>query len=108
MIYSPRCPVVRDDSGRWLSSPYVVDFITSAAPNAGAIMRNEPHNRARIAPTMYERVGKVLALAAHRQGDGLMLGAWGCGVFDNADDPGDHQVIADLDPCLAAHVDDDV
>jgi uncharacterized protein (TIGR02452 family) len=89
MIYSPRCPVVRDDVGRWLSSPYVVDFITSAAPNAGAIMRNEPHNRARIAPIMYERVGKVLALAAHRQGDGLVLGAWGCGAFRN-----DPQMVA--------------
>src|SRR5262249_11173709 len=35
IIYSPRCPVVRDDAGLWLSSPFLVDFITSAAPNAG-------------------------------------------------------------------------
>lgn len=83
MIYSPRCPVVRDDGGRWLASPYMVDFITSAAPNAGAVIRNEPHNRTRIAPVMYERIGKLLALAAHRQGDVLVLGAWGCGVFHN-------------------------
>ncbi|HEV2462093.1 MAG TPA: TIGR02452 family protein [Ktedonobacterales bacterium] len=89
MIYSPRCPVVRDDGGRWLTSPYVVDFITSAAPNAGAILRNEPHNRTRIAPILYARLGKVLALAAHRQGDGLVLGAWGCGVFHN-----DPQLVA--------------
>ena len=34
MIYSPRCPVVRDDVGIWLPVPYLVDFITSAAPNA--------------------------------------------------------------------------
>jgi uncharacterized protein (TIGR02452 family) len=89
MIYSPRCPVVRDDGGRWLASPYLVDFITSAAPNADAIMRNEPHNRAHIAPILHARVGKVLALAAHRQGDGLVLGAWGCGVFHN-----DPQMVA--------------
>lgn len=89
MIYSPRCPVVRDDGGRWLASPYVVDFITSAAPNAGAILQNEPHNRTRIAPILYERIGKVLALAAYRQGDGLVLGAWGCGVFHN-----DPQMVA--------------
>jgi uncharacterized protein (TIGR02452 family) len=89
MIYSPRCPVVRDDGGRWLAAPYLVDFITSAAPNAGAILSNEPHNRARIAPIMSERAGKVLALAAHHQGDGLVLGAWGCGVFHN-----DPQLVA--------------
>lgn len=83
MIYSPRCPVVRDDGGRWLASPYVVDFITSSAPNAGAILRNEPHNLPRIAPVLHERSGKVLALAAHHQADTLILGAWGCGVFHN-------------------------
>jgi uncharacterized protein (TIGR02452 family) len=89
MIYSPRCPVVRDDAGHWLPTPYLVDFITSAAPNAGAIMRNEPHNRARIGATVRERVGKVLALAAHYQVDALVLGAWGCGVFQN-----DPQLVA--------------
>jgi uncharacterized protein (TIGR02452 family) len=89
MIYSPRCPVVRDDAGLWLPTPYLVDFITSAAPNAGAIMRNEPHNRARIGPTVRERVGKVLALAAHYQVDALVLGAWGCGLFQN-----DPQLVA--------------
>jgi uncharacterized protein (TIGR02452 family) len=83
MIYSPVCPVVRDDDGQWLPAPYTVDFITSAAPNAGAVMRNEPHNRAHIIPTLIERAGKVLALAAHWQCDGLVLGAWGCGVFQN-------------------------
>jgi uncharacterized protein (TIGR02452 family) len=89
MIFSPRCPVVRDDAGHWLSAPYLVDFITSAAPNAGAITRNEPHNRTRIGPTLRERAGKVLALAAHHEVDGLVLGAWGCGVFQN-----DPQLVA--------------
>jgi uncharacterized protein (TIGR02452 family) len=83
MIYSPACPVVRDDAGGWLPQPYVVDFITSAAPNAGAVMRNEPDNRSRIAPTLAERASKVLALAAQRECDALTLGAWGCGVFQN-------------------------
>ncbi len=83
MIYSPACPVVRDDEGRWLPRPYVVDFITSAAPNAGAVTRNEPHNRAQIAPVLAERASKVLALAAHWECDALILGAWGCGVFQN-------------------------
>jgi uncharacterized protein (TIGR02452 family) len=83
MIYSPACPVLRDDAGNWLPQPYVVDFITSPAPNAGAIMRNEPDNRQQIVPTLTERASKLLALAAHRQCDALVLGAWGCGVFCN-------------------------
>lgn len=83
MIYSPDCPVLRDDAGNWLARPYVVDFITSPAPNAGAISRNEPANRERIVPVLIERAGKVLALAAHWQCDALVLGAWGCGVFQN-------------------------
>lgn len=83
MIYSPACPVLRDDEGHWLARPYTVDFITSPAPNAGAVSRNEPENRARIVPTLAERAGKVLALAAHRQCDALVLGAWGCGIFQN-------------------------
>lgn len=83
MIYSPACPVLRDDAGNWLAQPYTIDFITSPAPNAGAIMRNEPINRDRITPVLTERAGKILALAAHHQCDALALGAWGCGAFQN-------------------------
>lgn len=83
MIYSPACPVLRDDEGNWLAQPYQVDFITSPAPNAGAVTRNEPANRGRIVPTLTGRAGKVLALAAHHRCEALVLGAWGCGVFQN-------------------------
>jgi uncharacterized protein (TIGR02452 family) len=83
MIYSPDCPVVRDDAGRWLAAPYTVDFITSPAPNAGVILRNEPEHRERIRPTLIERASKVLALAAYHHCETLVLGAWGCGVFAN-------------------------
>lgn len=83
MIYSPVCPVLRNDAGDWLPQPYIVDVITSPAPNAGAVMRNEPANRGRIMPTLTTRAGKILALAAHWQCDALVLGAWGCGVFQN-------------------------
>jgi uncharacterized protein (TIGR02452 family) len=86
MIYSPVCPVVRDDAGTWLPEPYVVDFITSPAPNAGAVRQNEPANCEHIEPVLRERAGKILALATYRQCDALVLGAWGCGVFKN--DPG--------------------
>jgi uncharacterized protein (TIGR02452 family) len=83
MIYSPACPVFRDDAGRWRAQPYAVDFITSPAPNAGAIRQNEPENREYIKPVLAERASKILALAAHQGCDALVLGAWGCGVFRN-------------------------
>jgi uncharacterized protein (TIGR02452 family) len=42
MIWSPGCPVFRDDEGRLLDEPRLVSFITSAAPNAGAAADNRP------------------------------------------------------------------
>jgi uncharacterized protein (TIGR02452 family) len=83
MIYSPACPVIRDDGGGWLVPPYAVDFITSPAPNAGAVLRNEPENGALLTSTIIERASKVLALVLHHGCDALVLGAWGCGVFRN-------------------------
>ena len=83
MIYSPACPVLRDDQGEWLPQPYTVNFITSAAPNAGAIASNEPREAAHIPDVFRERIGKVLALAAEQGCDTLILGAWGCGAFRN-------------------------
>ncbi len=83
MIYSPRCPVFRRDDGTLLEQPYLVDFITSPAPNAGAIQRNEPEALPQIPIALHERSAKLLALAASQPCDALVLGAWGCGVFRN-------------------------
>ncbi|CAG1004428.1 hypothetical protein ANRL4_03445 [Anaerolineae bacterium] len=89
MIYSPACPVFRTDQGGWLETPYRVDFLTSPAPNAGAIRQNEPERVGDIEPTLHARASKVLALAASQGCEVLVLGAWGCGVFAN-----DPQVVA--------------
>jgi uncharacterized protein (TIGR02452 family) len=83
MIYSPVCPIFRTDDGTLLDQPCLVDFVTSPAPNAGAIRRNEPESVAKIASTLQERSGKVLAILANHQCDAIILGAWGCGVFQN-------------------------
>jgi len=83
MVYSPRVPVFRDDSGRLLESPYVLSIITAPAVNAGAVRRSHPEAATQIEPVMLSRIEKVLSLAVvhgHRQ---LVLGAWGCGVFRN-------------------------
>ena len=83
MVYSPACPVFRDDAGQWLAQPYIVDIITSPAPNARAILPNEPANLPQVVPVLTERASKILALAAARECDALVLGAWGCGAFRN-------------------------
>lgn len=83
MIYSPGCPVFKTDNGTLLEQPYFVDFITSPAPNAGAIQRKQPDNWDKISEVLYNRGAKVLSLAVYNGCDALVLGAWGCGVFQN-------------------------
>ena len=48
MIHSPHCPVFRRDDGTLLEQPYFVDFVTAPAPNAGAVMQNQPSLAAQI------------------------------------------------------------
>jgi uncharacterized protein (TIGR02452 family) len=91
MIYSPRVPVIRDDDGALLETAYTASFITAPAVNAGAVRRNEPHNVPLIRQTLEARLHKVLWVAYERGHDTLILGAWGCGVFQN-----DPVMIADL------------
>lgn len=80
----PSCPVFKDDDGTLLEQPHFVDFITSPAPNAGMIEKNQPEDVDKIAEALRIRGSKVLSLAAHQGCDVLILGAWGCGVFKNS------------------------
>lgn len=82
-IFSPNVPVFRDDIGQLLADPWQVSFITAAAVNAGAVRRNEPQRAPLIVPTMERRIRMVLGIAALYGCRGLVLGAWGCGVFQN-------------------------
>ncbi|MFB2935645.1 TIGR02452 family protein [Aerosakkonemataceae cyanobacterium BLCC-F154] len=95
MIYSPGCPVCKKDDGTLLSTSYIVDFITSPAPNAGEIEKQQPEDKDKITEVLYVRGAKLLSLAAYHECDALVLGAWGCGVFRN--DPAIvAQMFADL------------
>ncbi len=84
LIVSPDVPVFRDDADRLLEAPYAVSIITAPAPHAGAVRRNEPANAGRIGPVLRGRAEKVLAAAVVYGHRTLVLGAWGCGVFENA------------------------
>ena len=81
MIYSPDVPVFRDDDGRLLEEPYEVAFLTSPAPNRGAI--RDAEKAARIGEVLRLRARKLLAVALANGHRRLVLGAWGCGVFRN-------------------------
>lgn len=83
MIYSPRVPVFRDDNGALLDRPYGVSFGTSPAVNAGVVRQREPERVAQIEAVNRERARKVLWVAGAHAHRVLVLGAWGCGVFQN-------------------------
>ncbi|MFD3165385.1 TIGR02452 family protein [Herpetosiphon sp. NSE202] len=83
LIWSPKVPVVCDDAGNWLDQPYLVDVITMAAVNAGAIRQNRTGQSAEVEPVMRQRMQRLLAFCASQPIERLILGAWGCGVFGN-------------------------
>src|SRR5262249_14064007 len=83
VIYSPDVPVIRDDSGELLEAPYSADFITAPAVNRGALANRERADTALIEQTMAARMAKLLAIAVVHDVHTLILGAWGCGVFQN-------------------------
>jgi len=83
MIYSLAVPVFRDDRDQLLEAPYLVSFVTAPAVNAGVVRRREPENVARIENVMRGRMEKVLSLVVIHRHETLVLGAWGCGVFQN-------------------------
>ncbi|MFE5771253.1 TIGR02452 family protein [Streptomyces sp. NPDC056485] len=83
VIHSPGVPVFRDDRGELLDTPVRVGFLTSPAPNAGTIRRQEPERAAEIPAALARRAERVLETAALYGYPRLVLGAWGCGVFRN-------------------------
>lgn len=83
MILSPNCPIFRDDAGNLLAQPHLATFITSPAPNAGAVAKNAPEDISTIPEVLTRRSEYILALAASEGYGNLILGAWGCGVFQN-------------------------
>lgn len=84
MIYSPAVPVFRNDDGGLLEHTYALSFITSPAPNAGAIAKNTPSRSKEVHGVLQKRAAKVLTLAVSLGYKRIILGAWGCGVFRNS------------------------
>ena len=76
-IYSPDVPVFRLDDGTELPRPWLLSFLTCAAPYAPAVGQPEAGN------LLAKRIARVLAIAQEFGHDTLVLGAWGCGAFRN-------------------------
>ena len=81
LIYSEHVPVIRDNSGNLLETPMECDFITSPAVNRtfAKFLFSQKH----IDSIMQERITQIIALAADKHPEVLILGAFGCGVFGN-------------------------
>ena len=76
-IYSPDVPIFRMDNGTELDEPWLLSFLTCAAPVADIVGQPTAGN------LLKERILRVLAIAHAYNHSVLVLGAWGCGAFGN-------------------------
>ena len=80
VVYSPGVPVFRDDKGNLLDRPYTRSFLTAAAPNLGAILRNQPDRAADVPAVLARRARRVLEVAAAHGHRTVVLGVGVRGV----------------------------
>ena len=76
-IYSPSVPVFRRDNGTITSTPWKLSFLTCAAPYAPDV------GQPRSGDLLAKRILRVLDAARYFGHSTLILGAWGCGAFEN-------------------------
>ncbi len=82
IIYSPLVPVFKDELGNAMDTPIFPSIITAPAANKGA-MRQHQQALDTIEGVMLRRIELVLRIALMQGQDTIILGAWGCGVFQN-------------------------
>lgn len=87
MIYSPKVPIIKNDEGEMMGGLLTASVVTSAAVNTGVVTKRGSKKVPEIEGIMRTRIKKVLAIMSQHKHKHLVLGAWGCGVFQN--DPND-------------------
>ena len=87
MIYSPYVPILKNETGTNLDDLILTSILTAPAVNFGVVKRREPNKIPEVKIIMKRRIAKVLAIALAHGHKAIVLGAWGCGVFQN--DPQD-------------------
>lgn len=93
ILYSPKVPFFRQDDGS-LCPPWYASVITSPAPNAGVALKKR--GASEVSEALHERCGRILRIAKQQGQTNLVLGAFGCGVFQNEPE----QVAATFDAWL--------
>lgn len=83
-IYSPKVPVIKDDDGNLLTSSYDVSMITMPAVNAGVVRSQETNSLSLMDKVMMNRIRAILSVALLKGEEAIVLGAFGCGVFQNS------------------------
>ncbi|TAE72999.1 MAG: TIGR02452 family protein [Bacteroidetes bacterium] len=90
MIFSSDVPVFKDDDGILLDNFYSVSFLTSPAVNVGSLKQNQllkndsqKYDEEKYEKLMLQRLENLLTIAYVYGYESLVLGAWGCGVFQN-------------------------
>lgn len=76
-IVSRDVPFIRDENSDLVAYPWVCDVVTCAAPISS------PYRDAYCRELFRKRIHRLLDVAASLGYTGLVLGAWGCGMFGN-------------------------
>ncbi|MCF8004116.1 MAG: TIGR02452 family protein [Chromatiaceae bacterium] len=76
-ILSPEVPVFRTDEGTALDEPWHLSVVTCAAPYVPGV------GQPLAGDLLQARIERVLAIAQAFGYETLVLGAWGCGAFEN-------------------------
>lgn len=80
IIYSPDVPFFRDEYGLLMDEPYYLSIISAPAPNLYAM---ENIDWSVVEQVLYDRMVKILRVAVLNGHRNIILGAWGCGAFQN-------------------------
>jgi uncharacterized protein (TIGR02452 family) len=81
-VYSPEVVFFRDSSFSLLAKPVCASILTLPAVNMGQV-REKGEDVRQAKQVMKERMRLCLAIFAHEERQTIVLGAYGCGVFQN-------------------------